>query len=231
MFLVRMFSVALMSLIGVTSISRADNACRLLFDPMAEVYVEFSKANLRGRRTSYHTLELPRVSLNSIENLRWIESGHSSNGYAGGNNRGIRRGTYAGTEVLVKFCDLRYGGKGGLSEASLAKLMSDLGIGPEFYGVIRENGQPIGFVTRFINGVGVKHQHLTGKSKKKSARIRHFLYSIGLYPSDLQYRRDYDGRLWVVDTGEFMTGGSQELKLDSLIDELQQVHEAMTDHQ
>lgn len=193
--------------IGVWSKPTSLSCGELMVAPYDHI-LEFEKA-LRQRRSSYHTSELTKFSVSELTNLEDLTHAKS---YSGLFRSRLLKGRWEGQEVFAKYADISYRGRGGLSEASFAKLLSDLGLGPRFYGVIVQRGAVIGYVTEFIDGYPVWHQHrwfgtdLTKRSFRKSLAIKNFLYDLGIYPVNLQYRLSTNGRLWIVDTGEFFAG-------------------------
>lgn len=151
-------------------------------------------------KNPYDLDQIKQVRVDQIENLREIKA-EDING-SGFKFERLMLGELDGKKVFIKICNLRLDGRSKrLSEASFTKLMSDLGIGPYFHGVVVIDGARAGIITDFIEGYSIKHHVLYTKNSNIATSITNFLQSIGINSVDLQYRVDLTGRYWIVDTG------------------------------
>ena len=172
--------------------------CDQFLDNKYSHYSEFKDS--MNRNTSYHIDRLPEISLSDIQNLKEVRP-EDING-RGANFSSLMMGQIDGKDVFIKYCELAKPVAFGLNEASFSKLISDLEIGPHFYGVIKDNrGVPLAIVTRFVGGTTTKAFQAKGLFKTRSEEIQTLLTTLGIHAGDLQFRADYDNNLHIVDTG------------------------------
>lgn len=158
-----------------------------------EAFLAFRSANDQRQWPS----ELNEIPLSRIKNKTKITD--TTVEYIGEMNRGLFTGFIDGRKVFIKIClrTLPFS-----TEAHLTKLLSDMGLGPHFFGLVTEYGKPVGIVTEFIEGTHLYNSAIQNTRRGKMAY--RFLSDLGIYPKDLQYRVS-DTRMWIVDPGQFTT--------------------------
>jgi hypothetical protein len=129
----------------------------------------------------------------------------------GKGNAGVFKGRAEGAEVAIKFPT-----RNKVGQVGLIKLMSDLGVGPHFYGITYNPNGRIGIITEFISGFHFtpttvqfpKEIRITQKTMESINRISRVLSKNGIVVSNLQLRINRAGQVFVIDPEFFGIAGS-----------------------
>lgn len=194
------YNVLFLILFSMPSFAWGSSSCGPYLADAYNSYLEF--INHENLESPYHDQNIPVVNFAEVQERKSIDN---KRGFEGINHLDLIVGKLNGKNIFIKFFHPQDTSANEINEVKFTKLISDLGFGPKFYGVIKKDNKTIGIVTDFIdNAYSTKHTILSGIRSEKSKTIQSFLGSLGIDPRDLQYRIDRAQRLWVVDPGRFV---------------------------
>lgn len=177
----------------------------------SKTFSTVEQQNFCERYLSLTVSEFPNIPFNQIKNRHQLAVSsvrthgvEQLNTYAGFGFHQILQGEYQQKPVFIKFPRR----KDSMVQVRLMKYLSDIGIGPKFYGLVHDEHGNIGIVSDLVLGCDLNpftkdipaEINISMATYDELQKIRKKLIEIGLiYGSDLQFRLGEDGKPFLVD--------------------------------